>query len=130
MSGGVSDKRHGNTHEVLTLKPVLGFLAARKAGVPARELAAVEGTSEGKCKAVGDACSSSSSWDRLREERVLRPLVAVGVDRTAAGRLVVGGAGVGCGRGGATMAARSGKASLMRSATLGSSSRASLISGA
>jgi len=85
--------------ELLTLTLVLGFLAARSTGVPAREFAAVDATSDGKFWTVGDVGSSNSSWDRLREERVLlafEAAVGPGVDREAGNdaRDRDGGAGV------------------------------------
>ena len=65
-----------------------GFLIGRKAGVPAREFAAVEGATEAGILGEGGS-SSSSSWDRLREDRVLRPSRGAGVGRPA-GRVVLG----------------------------------------
>lgn len=52
-----------STYEFLTLSPVRAFLAGRRvAGVPARELAAVEGAAElGKPGVMGDVGSSTSS---------------------------------------------------------------------
>lgn len=50
------------TYEDLTRRPVLVFLAGRREGVPAREVAAVEPASDGgKSLVVGDTWSSTSS---------------------------------------------------------------------
>jgi len=76
------------TYEFLTRSPVLGFFAARSAGVPAREPATVDAASDpGKLAVVGDACSSRSSCARLSDERVLRPSLGAGVAR-ADGKVV------------------------------------------
>ena len=78
------------TYDVLIRRLVRAFLAALAAGVPARELAAVEATSDaaGKFAAVGEGCSSTSSCDRFRADRVVRPVRAgAGVERPA-GRVI------------------------------------------
>ena len=80
----------GGAYEFLTRSPVLGFLAARRAGVPARESATVDAASDpGKLAVMGDGWSSKSSCVRLSDERVLRPSLGAGVAR-ADGRVVRG----------------------------------------
>jgi hypothetical protein len=72
----------GDAYEFLTRSPVLGFLAARRAGVPARESATVDAASDpGKLAVSGDGWSSRSSCVRFRDERVLRPSLGAGVPR-------------------------------------------------